>query len=503
MGKAGRAWLVDAGILLATLVPLLLTAHLPLSDLPNHLARQQVLHDWAGSATLRGFYTVHWALVPNLALEIVVQPLMLVMPVDRAMRLFVIATVVLLFGGTRSVNRALDPDVRSYRVAPLLIYGGPFQFGFLSFCFGVGLALWLTGAWLRRRGSAGVGDQLLFACGAAALLLCHLVAFGLFAVVVGTAALLDGWRQGWRAVAIRQLRAAAMLVPPFLLFMLASPTGDRARDPMIWSSWQQRADSIAAITLFSSPGPELLLLALALVGLAGVLAFRVVRPHPLSLVLVALALAWAAAPRSALGAGYLDYRLPWAASFLLVATLVPGSRWRVGARWAAAWFGPLAAARVLLIATLWWRWEAVIAPIDTALSRLPEGARLLVVQGPTRVSAGRQPSLLHVGSYAVARVHGYTPTLYASISGQVLQFRAPWRRLRHFTAPERVQAIDPAYNHLLVIDPTTAVVGPRLPLRQLARGERFALYRVSSNQAARGTMRSSSPASARLASSSS
>ena len=478
MRRVGRSGLIDAGILLATLVPLMLTAHLPLSDLPDHLARQQVLHDLAGSAVLQRYYTIGWALVPNMALEAVVQPLMLVLSVDAAMRAFVIATVTLLFVGTRALNRALDPRARSYRVAPLLIYGGPFQFGFLSYCFGVGLALWLAGAWLGRR-DAGWRSAVRFALGAAALMLCHLVAFGLFAAVVGTAALLDGAREGWRGVARRELRAAAMLVPPFLLFVLASPTTSQAAGPMIWSSWQQRADSIAAITLFSSPGPELVLLVLALVGLGAVLAARVVRPHPLALVLVFLTLAWVAAPRSALGGGYLDYRLPWAASFVALATLVPGARWHAGARWAAGWFGPLAAARVLLIAMLWWRWEAVIAPIDAALSRLPEGATLLVVQGPTRVSAGRQPSLLHVGSYAVARTHGYTPTLYASISGQVLRFRQPWLALRRFTAPERVETIDPAYNYLLVIDPATAVVSPRLNLRPLAHGERFRLYRVT------------------------
>lgn len=500
VGASWRARGVDALILAATLVPLVLTAHLPLSDLPNHLARQVVLRDLAGSGVLRDYYAAHWALVPNLALELFVQPLACAMSVDLAVRLFVIASVALLFGGVRSVNRAVSGGrATSYRAAPLLIYGGPFQFGFLNFCFGIGAALLLGGWYLRRRERGG---WILVLLGAGGLLLCHPVAFVLFAVLVGSAELVAAWPGGGRAIAGRALWAASALVSPLLLFAFASPTAGEAVKPMIWSTLQQRAESIAAITLFASPLPELALLLAALIGLAAALAVRAVRPHPLALSVGVMALLWVVAPRSAMGGGYLDYRLPWATALLALGVIVPGPRWDRFTRALAGWFGALAVGRVVLIAALWLRWEAVIAPIDASLARLPEGARLLVVQGPTRTSAGRRPSLLHVGSYAVARAHAFTPTLYAGISGQVLDFREPWRRLRHFTAPQALGRIDPAYTHVLVIEPATATVAPHILGSQLARGVRFALYRVQ-GQAARGTMRSRSPFSARFASSNS
>jgi hypothetical protein len=44
---------IDTGTALLCLVPLLLTTYLPLPDLPDHLARQYILRDWASSPQLQ------------------------------------------------------------------------------------------------------------------------------------------------------------------------------------------------------------------------------------------------------------------------------------------------------------------------------------------------------------------------------------------------------------------------------------------------------------------
>src|SRR3954451_19379285 len=80
---SGAAWL-DALAGLAALLPLLVTAHLPLTDLPNHLARQYIIRDWVSSPALQAFYYVRWALVPNLGLDLFVLPLMRFVSPDMA-----------------------------------------------------------------------------------------------------------------------------------------------------------------------------------------------------------------------------------------------------------------------------------------------------------------------------------------------------------------------------------------------------------------------------------
>lgn len=477
----GRDRLIDGAILLACLVPLLITAHLPLSDLPNHLARQFLLRDWAGSPAAQTFYSYEWRLVPNLALELLVVALRGIVGVEMAVRLFCIVAIALLFAGTRTINLAASEGrSRIYRAVPLLCYGGPFQFGFLSYCFGIGLCLLLFGLYLRWRTRSPAFVVPTFLAGSVALLLCHLTAFGLFAIAVGAAELVAGWREGRvMGVVRRQALAATFLVPPLLLFLSISPTASGGKG-VVWSSLPQKAESIVAITLFANPRAELLLLGLALACGAAALVTRTVRIATGGVMLVGLmGLVWLTMPRSMLGGGYVDYRLPWTIAFFALGMLVPGERWTRFGRPLSAVMLVAAAARVALIAWAWIGWEPVTARIDAALSRLPIGARLMVVQGDVpSVTQARQPSLLHVAAYAVARRQAFEPNLYASISGQMLEFTPEYRRLQQFTSPSRLDAIDPVYDHLLVIDPGYARLAPTLPLVPVDAGERFALYRV-------------------------
>src|SRR5690348_1001921 len=83
-GHKPEVWGVDVAIALVCILPLLLTDHLPLTDLPNHLARQYILRDWGISKELQTFYVVHWRLVPNVALDLFVLAARFVMPIDTA-----------------------------------------------------------------------------------------------------------------------------------------------------------------------------------------------------------------------------------------------------------------------------------------------------------------------------------------------------------------------------------------------------------------------------------
>jgi hypothetical protein len=484
--SSSPAW-IDAAILAVTLVPLLLTAHLPLSDLPNHLARQFVLRDWATSPALQAYYGYHWALVPNLALELFVTAARAVMPIEWAMRLFCIATVAMLFLGTRAVNRTLaGPQSRLYRAAPLLCYGGPFQFGFLSFCFGVGASLLFFALYLRMRRGPVAPLMATMLAAAALLLLCHLAAFGLFALATAGHALGTEVAKRERGLLPRLVRAGAVhalfLLPPFLLFSLLSPTAGE-HGAIDWPTLREKIESIAAITLFSSPRIELALLAVALAGLAaGLLAGALRFTQAAWAILALMLLAWLAMPRGMIGSGYLDYRLPWAMSFYALALLTPGPRWAAWRRPLGAGFLLLGLARVATIALFWLSWEPLLGRIDADLARLPEGARLMVVDGGgTSVSAARAASLLHVASYAIIRAHAFEPNFYASISGQMMRFQPAWKPLMRIGNPKSIETareIDPVYDHLLVLEPGTAHLAPGLPLRRIDGTDRFTLYAI-------------------------
>jgi hypothetical protein len=195
---------IDGIVLLLAILPLLLTAHLALGDLPGHLAGQYVLRDWPSSPVLQSTYQIHWAVVPNLALDLFVTAVRQILPpLDFAIRLFCICSVALLFYGTRLINLVLsDGRGRAYRLVPFLTYGGPFQHGFLSYCFGVGLALLWFGYYLRLRVHGRQAPAFLLVIWGITTWMCHMAAFGLFALAAGSCELAKAFtahRGDWRA----------------------------------------------------------------------------------------------------------------------------------------------------------------------------------------------------------------------------------------------------------------------------------------------------------------
>lgn len=487
-----RETALDFAIAFIAILPFLLTRHLPLNDLPDHLARQYILRDWAGSQILQTYYNVHWALVPNLALDIFVVGARQLMSIDMAVRIFCIITVLLLFCGTRIINRELGgKSSHIYRAVPLLCYGGPLQFGFLSFCFGIGLALIFFGLYLRWRDQPLPRIATLFVPCSASILLCHLAAFGVFAIAAASYELsyaltaTDGKARRVVTFLKREGRAASCLLPAFLLFAAFSPKTGFANSARLSTVWE-KAEGIFAITLFSSPGPEIALLGLAMVGLLTALWTKVVRWHRDGGIAVAfLALAWLILPRVAMGGGYIDYRIPWAASFFVLAALVPGPRYhRLGAMFGTA-FGALAIARVGMIGWLWLAWEPTLAGIDDALSRLPAGAQLISVEGPvTSTSLARRPPLVTVAAYAVARRQAFWPGMFASISGQILYFQPRYKELAdkdpawNSYLGSAFDQVLPEYDYVLVLRPAETHLSLGLPLACEETGLNFELLKV-------------------------
>ncbi|WP_428484046.1 hypothetical protein [Rhodopila sp.] len=481
------------------IIPLLLTAHLPLVDLPGHLARQYVIRDWSSSPDLQRFYYIHWALVPNLALEIFVLVARQVVSIDMAVRAFCISTMLLLFLGTRLVNRELGSgQTRIYRLAPLLCYGGPFQYGFLSYCFGVGLALLFFGFYLRLRSQPLARLATTLVPLGVALLLCHLAAFGLFAIAIGCCELNHGYiaaggvtRRLPRELLKRQLRPVCCLLPVFLIFLGFSPrNGDGAADHAIsFSTLHDKARSFASIMLFSSPKLEVTLLALAMAGLAAALLSRTIRLHAIAATIVAMLLiVWLLLPATAYGTALIDYRLPWAISFFLLVGLLPGLRHQRLLVPFGLYFGALTLGRIAMIATFWLSWEPTLTALDHALSGLPVGARLMVVEG--RLPGGgffRQPTLTRFASYAVARRQAFDPGIFANMSGQILFFQPHFTKLWQQDAlgesRTSLDRLSPDYNYVLVLVPALAHISPRLPLVCQTSGPNFELLKVVASTA--------------------
>ena len=90
-GIAATAWRVALYVALGavTLSPLLWVRVPPLVDYPSHIARMWILVHGAEIPELARNYTVHWRLLPDLAMDLIVPVLSTMMAVEQAGRVFI------------------------------------------------------------------------------------------------------------------------------------------------------------------------------------------------------------------------------------------------------------------------------------------------------------------------------------------------------------------------------------------------------------------------------
>ncbi len=350
----------------------------------------------------------------------------------------------------------------------------------------------LFGAWLRLR-TRSIPVRVAFLLPSAfGLMLCHLAALGIFAVAVGMCELTgdiataSAFRLHPRGILQRLAIPICCFLPVFLLFALLSPTVRTATQHVVqFSSLHEKLRSFLSITFFTSPKLESALLALALAGFAAALVTRSIRGHVTGLSIVgALLIIWLLTPSIVLGSTFVDYRFPWAISFFLLSSLLPDARNYRFLPALAGYFGVLAVARIALIAALWLAWEPTLAAIDHALARLPEGAKVMVVEGrASPTSVFRDPDLANVASYVVARRQAFEPSMFAGIAGQVLAFQPHFQDLwdqEGFAVgiPTSLTTLAPDYDHVLVLLPQYAKIAPDLPLACQASGPSFDILKV-------------------------
>src|SRR5229473_3208310 len=180
-----RFVLLFAALFAAAAAPVLICDTLPLFDYPNHLARMHILADLARSPDLQRFYAIVWRPVPDLAMDAITPTLAHVMPLVWAGKAFVLLTLFLLVGGVAALHRTLFGVWSAWPcLAFLLLYSRILLWGFLNYLFGLGLGLCATALWIALRHQSPALRLAVGALAALALFFAHLLAFGLYGVMV-------------------------------------------------------------------------------------------------------------------------------------------------------------------------------------------------------------------------------------------------------------------------------------------------------------------------------
>lgn len=224
-------WFV--ALFLLSQVPLYAVRYVDIVDFPNHLARLHVLEHVGDTPILRRFYRPQPGIAPNLALDSIVPLLGKMFGLETGLKLFASLCVLMAASGTAALAAALTGRLTWVALGGLLFaHNAFFQLGLFNFVFGVGAALWLLAAWIALDGSRRPRLVPAFALGATLVYLCHLAAFGVYAVcVLGYLAVRPPGEHGVRKFARRAALAGTQFLPALYLHLVTFQPGTNPAAP--------------------------------------------------------------------------------------------------------------------------------------------------------------------------------------------------------------------------------------------------------------------------------
>lgn len=482
-------WLL-AACAAATVVPLWSAAHLPFTDLPQHVAAIGTLRHWWDPAwKSQEYFTLALGQTQYLLYYLVGAALAFPLGTAERANLVLLSLTAIAFPySLRSLLRALKADTRLALFGCTLFWSQALLIGFFNYVSAMPLLLWGLALAVRRR-------QLLLAACAVALFYLHLSAFIFFAPAAALASVALPQVRPLREWP-RALAWAAPVAALSILWLLASPVVHP--QSVGWTQPMSVAFETPEATLHNLTdalldiwrGPEDEWCLLALVGAAALLAWPQKRePDEQSWQrgIVAVWAAWAAAlyfafPVSIGWMWQLNERYALILALVLPLLLRPAR----GLRGAAPLM--VAAATALFAASAAFAniraFDAEVGPFDQVLAHAQPGRRLVGMIFEQNSRSAKFSAFLHFQAYYRARMGGVASFSFAELPQSPLRYRPESAPPPHPAGWEwhagmvRNDYDGPYYDYVLVhgrVDPfARPQPGPRWQL--LAREGSWSLY---------------------------
>ena len=134
------------------LFPVLTVNVPPLVDYSNHLARNYIISNIAGTPHFNERFELLYQPIPNLAMEFVTVPLIPYIGVESAGSIFILATIVLFAVGCFLIASYAAPAGSNIPIGVVFFpFGFTLFYGFINYLFGISVFLVTFGLWLRWR----------------------------------------------------------------------------------------------------------------------------------------------------------------------------------------------------------------------------------------------------------------------------------------------------------------------------------------------------------------
>ncbi len=403
-------WQVVLLVCLVTILPLLVVDFPPLVDLYGHLGRYAVQTELAQRPELQPFYSYEWKLIGNLGGDILVQVLHPLLGLEGSVRAVVIVTQLLGAIGLMLVSREVHGRITPFALAAIpLLYGYPFNYGFINYALSMALAMLAYVLWLRLRTQGrGVAAQLWLAAAGALIWVCHTYGWAFLGLMCGSTILAEVFAARVHPVAaVRRILAACwpLLLPVVPMVIWRADSSGAAM-----SGWSFQFKLIYLISPLRTRWEPLDLGALAVIAalLCWALFSRsVTYDRRVGIAAVLCGAFFFILPSRVFGSAFADMRLlPYGLALGLVAIgpLRPHLKaLGVAGALAIAFF----AVRMAVTTASYIEQDRVVQAALPALDKLPNGAKVaFFVVKPCGVR-WRLPALDHLAGAALARRNAF------------------------------------------------------------------------------------------------
>lgn len=393
-------------VCLIAIAPLLVVGIAPLTDLYGHLGRYAVQTELAQRPGLQPYFTYDWKLIGNLGGDILVEILHPLLGLEGSVRATVMITQALGALGLLLVSREVHGRVTPFAIAAIpMIYGFPFNYGFINYALSMALALLAYAAWLRIRRQGREGAAALWlAVSGAAIWVAHTYGWAFLGLLAGSTMLAEVWAARTHPVrAVLRILAACwpLLLPVIPMVIWRAESSGAA---MSGWAWQFKINWAMSPLRTYWRDFDIGSVVAVLVLLLWALFSRTVKFERGTGIAALLCLAFfIALPFRVFGSAFADMRLlPYALAVALVAIAPQRTNAKallVASGLALAFFG----VRMASTTQAYINQDRIVQAALPAVERMPEGARVVFLSvKPCRTRWALAP-LDHLSGAAMAR----------------------------------------------------------------------------------------------------
>jgi hypothetical protein len=499
--SGGQIAVLAAAFTLLISIPIWTHPLPPLSDYVNHLSRMKVIATLSQNPLLAEFYQVHWQVIPNLTMDLIVPVLARFVNIYVAGQIYIVTMFALIISGTLALNRAL---IGRWSTLPLfaipLLYNYVFLVGLMNYIFGVGVALWALAGWVAVRERVWPVRMALSSACVVLLFFCHLSALGIYGVGILSFELLRLWEkrsEPWPA-RIAEFVCGGLPFLAVVPLLYASPT----MGLLSGIYWDQRGKIDGLMYVISDYSD------IAAFGIVGVMVaaivwavrHRVLRFHRLVLVLMVVGGAiYLILPRVMFDTYMTDQRVPIGIAFMLFACGDLELRRRLVRRGFMVVLIVLIAGRLIEIDYNWTQLSDTTSEFRSSVKRIKPGSKVFVAYADRALGDDvRDLGLVHAACMATIERSALVTTVFTVPGKQILHMKPAYEDFadtRDGTPPSTAQLIVAAehpqawmpkfwlnwekFDYLYVLFTEDDAPNPYPSrLKLVADGDRFQLYKI-------------------------